>query len=166
LILSLHWGIHYYEKLIAEYQPIIARAAIDAGVDLILGHHPHLVKAIEVYKGKVCFYSLGEFIMQLVRTPENANHLVQKYGIKLDPAHPRLAHGQGCHRVLIAKAVISKKGIERVSCIPAMINQQLQPEPLRASDPRFDDMLRYMEWVSEGYDHQFKVEGDEVVIAP
>ena len=36
--------------------------AIDAGADLILGHHAHSIKAVEVYKGKVCFYSIGNFM--------------------------------------------------------------------------------------------------------
>ena len=44
------------------YQPVVAHAAIDAGADLILGHHPHCLKAVEVYKGKVCFYSIGNFM--------------------------------------------------------------------------------------------------------
>lgn len=164
VVLSMHWGIHYYEKIVAEYQPIIAHAAIDAGADLILGHHPHLLKAIEVYKGKVCFYSLGEFIMQLERTPQNAAALVRKYGIKLDPNYPKLAHGEGCHRVLIAKAVFTKQGIQKVSCLPVMINPDLRPEALRRGDPRFDDMVRYAEWISEGYDHKFTVDGDEICI--
>ena len=164
VVLSMHWGIHYYEKIVAEYQPISAHAAIDAGADLILGHHPHLLKAIEVYKGKVCFYSLGEFIMQLERTPQNAAALVRKYGIKLDPNYPKLAHGEGCHRVLIAKAVFTKQGIQKVSCLPVMINPDLRPEALRRGDPRFDDMVRYAEWISEGYDHKFTVDGDEICI--
>jgi poly-gamma-glutamate synthesis protein (capsule biosynthesis protein) len=35
---------------------------------------------------------------------------------------------------------------------------------LRGGDPRFDDMVRYMEWTSEGFGHRFTVRGDEVVI--
>jgi len=41
----------------------IAKAALGAGADLILGHHAHVPKAIAVYDGKVCFYSLSNFIM-------------------------------------------------------------------------------------------------------
>src|SRR5918992_2803434 len=63
VVLSLHWGIHYFRAAIAGYQPAVAHAAIDAGADLILGHHPHMLKGIEVYKAKVIFYSLGNFVM-------------------------------------------------------------------------------------------------------
>lgn len=164
-VLSLHWGVHYYEKVIAEYQPIVAHAAIDAGVDLILGHHAHLPKAIEVYKGKVCFYSLANFIMNLKRSPESAAKLVKKYGIKLDPAYPKQGYGEGSHRTLIAKAIFSKEGVKKVSYLPAMINKECQPEVLHRGDPRFDDMVRYIEWASEGFDHKFTAEGDEILIA-
>ena len=62
-IMSIHWGIHYVPAVIAMYQKEVGYAAIDAGVDLILGHHAHLLKGIEIYKGKFIFYSLGNFVM-------------------------------------------------------------------------------------------------------
>ncbi|HXG23747.1 MAG TPA: CapA family protein, partial [Chthonomonadales bacterium] len=40
----------------------IARAAIDAGADMVIGHHPHVVQDTEIYKGKPIFYSLGNFV--------------------------------------------------------------------------------------------------------
>ena len=46
-----------------------------------------------------------------------------------------------------------------------IIDRQLRPEILRASDPRFEDMVRYMEWASEGFDHRFTVDGDEIAIS-
>jgi poly-gamma-glutamate capsule biosynthesis protein CapA/YwtB (metallophosphatase superfamily) len=49
-------------KTIATYQPIVAYAAIDAGADTIIGHHPHVLKAVEVYKGRVRCYSFGNFM--------------------------------------------------------------------------------------------------------
>jgi poly-gamma-glutamate capsule biosynthesis protein CapA/YwtB (metallophosphatase superfamily) len=62
-VLSLHWGIHFVPRLIADYQKTVAYAAIEAGADVILGHHAHVPKAIEVHAGKTCFYSLCNFIM-------------------------------------------------------------------------------------------------------
>lgn len=60
IIASFHWG---EEK--AEYpndvQVELAHAAIDAGADLVLGHHPHVLQGIEQYKGKNIVYSLGNF---------------------------------------------------------------------------------------------------------
>ena len=45
------------------------RSAIDAGADVVLGHGPHVLRGIEIYKGKPIFYSLGNFIYQY-RTPD------------------------------------------------------------------------------------------------
>ena len=45
-----------------------------------------------------------------------------------------------------------------------MIDSLYRPEVLRAGDPRFDDIVSYMDWASEEFDHRFRVEGDEVVV--
>jgi len=45
-----------------------------------------------------------------------------------------------------------------------MIDDLYRPEVLRKGDGRFDDMVRYMDWASEGFSHRFAVRGDEVVI--
>jgi poly-gamma-glutamate capsule biosynthesis protein CapA/YwtB (metallophosphatase superfamily) len=58
---SLHWGIEY-QLLSAEFQQDIAHQLIDAGADLIIGHHPHVTQEVEVYQDKMIFYSLGNFI--------------------------------------------------------------------------------------------------------
>jgi len=61
VIVSMHSGNEYVEKP-NDIQVNFAHKAIDAGADLILGHHPHVVQTIEKYKGKYIFYSLGNFI--------------------------------------------------------------------------------------------------------
>ncbi len=165
VVVSHHWGIHFIPRMIADYQPIAAKAAFAAGADLIIGHHAHVPKAIGVYDGKVCFYSLSNFIMgSPARSPQSAAEFTRKYGVALDPDYPHLAYGTDAKRSLIAKAVLSKKGVDKVSFLPVLIDRQLRPEILRNGDPRFDDMAKYMEWASEGFDHCFRVEGDEVVV--
>ena len=86
------------------------------------------------------------------------------YGVKCDPEYPNLPYGTDAKRSLIAKAVVGKKGVERVSFLPVLIDKELRPEVLRAGDSRFDDMVRYMDWASEDFDHRFRIEGDEVVV--
>ena len=165
VVLSLHWGVHYVPRLIADYQPVVAEAAFDAGADLILGHHAHVPKAIGVHRGKVCFYSLSNFMMTSVaKTRDKAEAFCKRYGVTLDPGYPNLAYGTDAKRSLIAKARVSKKGVDEVAFLPVMIDTQLRPEVLRADDGRFNDMLAFMEWVSEGFDHRFIAKGDEVVV--
>ena len=61
VVISLHWGIEY-EHYPSEEQVEMARELIDAGADLILGHHPHVMQGIEIYKGKLIAYSMGNFL--------------------------------------------------------------------------------------------------------
>jgi poly-gamma-glutamate capsule biosynthesis protein CapA/YwtB (metallophosphatase superfamily) len=165
VVLSLHWGVHFIPRVIVDYQVTVARAAFAAGADLILGHHAHAPKAIGVYGGRVCFFSLSNFIMSATaKSPEKAAEFEKRYGVTLDPDYPHLPYGADAKRSLIAKAVIAKDGVKRVSFLPVLIDKRLRPEVLRRGDPRFDDAVRFMEWVSEDFDHRFTIEGDEVVV--
>jgi poly-gamma-glutamate capsule biosynthesis protein CapA/YwtB (metallophosphatase superfamily) len=165
VVLSLHWGIHFIPRLIADYQVTVANAAFRAGADLILGHHAHTPKAIGVHQGKACFYSLSNFIMSsTAKSPAKAAEFEKQYGVVMDPDYPHLAYGADAKRSLIAKAVIAGDGVKRVSFLPVLIDRKLRPEVLRAGDARFDDAVRFMEWVSEDFDHRFTVDGDEVVV--
>lgn len=60
LIASFHWGISSQDRTV-DYQREIAHAAIDAGADIVLGHHPHVIQAMEIWNGRPIFYSLGNF---------------------------------------------------------------------------------------------------------
>lgn len=51
-------------EIAADFLRPFAHAAIDAGADVFVGHGPHVLRGIEIYKGKPIFYSLGNFIMQ------------------------------------------------------------------------------------------------------
>ena len=64
------------------FQPY-ARACIDAGADAVLGHGPHVLRGIEIYKGKPIFYSLGNFIQQLEQVGREPAEFYERYG--LDP---------------------------------------------------------------------------------
>jgi hypothetical protein len=168
VIMSIHWGLRHVPKTICDYQQPVAHAAIDAGCDLILGHHAHSIKAVEVYKGKVCFYSIGNFMT----TGSNKRHAgtfdwnliwfpIDKECL---PPHGMYQFPTHCRKTMVAKAMISKKGIERVSFLPAYINPQAQPYVVPPSDPKFQEILEWAEWVSDQHPHKFRVEGDEIVV--
>ena len=68
----------------ADFLPKLAHTAIDAGADEFIGHGPHQIRGIEVYRGKPIFYSLGDFIFQLDLLEPVASDLYEQY--KMDPA--------------------------------------------------------------------------------
>lgn len=161
----LHWGLHFIPRMIAGYQPKVAEAVFKAGAGLIIGHHAHVPKAIGMFGGKACFFSVSNFMMSAPAFgAKKARAFERRYGVTLDPDYPNLPYGTDAKRSLIAKAVIQGKRIDRVSFLPVLIDKELRPEVLRAGDSRFDDMVRYMDWVSDGFDHKFRVEGDEVIV--
>lgn len=62
VIVSIHWGTEYEEEMIDYKQKDIARQLAGLGVDLILGHHPHVVQQIEYIGKTLCVYSLGNCV--------------------------------------------------------------------------------------------------------
>ncbi|MFA5844583.1 MAG: CapA family protein [Coriobacteriia bacterium] len=61
VVVSFHWGVEYSPDATAE-QVRDARRAIDAGADLVLAHHPHVIQGVERYHGGLIAYSLGDFV--------------------------------------------------------------------------------------------------------
>ncbi len=168
VIMTIHWGIRLVPKTICTYQPPIAHAAIDAGVDLILGHHAHSIKAVEVYKGKVCFYSIGNFMT--TGSPKNSPNTYDWNLIWLPidqdclPPNGRYFFPSHCRMTMVPKIVMSKQGVDRISFLPAYINHRAQPYAVAADDPKFAEILKFTEWVSDQHPHKFRVEGNEVVV--
>jgi poly-gamma-glutamate synthesis protein (capsule biosynthesis protein) len=72
-IVTIHGHERYKElEVPAQFLETFARAMIDAGADIVVGHGPHVLRGIEIYKNKPIFYSLGDFIFQnetLLRLP-------------------------------------------------------------------------------------------------
>ncbi len=170
VILSMHWGLRHVPKTICTYQPPIAHAAIDAGADLILGHHPHSVKAVEVYKGRVCFYSIGNLMTTGTAAPRRSagsfewNLIWFRYDPECLPPNGMYNFPTHCRTSMVVKAVIGKKGIEKVSFLPAFINHRAQPYVVAPDNPKFQEILEFTEWVSDQHPHKFRVEGSEVVV--
>ncbi|HEY9688974.1 MAG TPA: CapA family protein [Coleofasciculaceae cyanobacterium] len=61
VVVNVHWG-EELARYPASYQREIGRRAIDAGADLVVGHHPHVLQGAEIYKDRAIVYSLGNFI--------------------------------------------------------------------------------------------------------
>jgi len=61
VIVNMHWGVEY-DHSFNKVQQDLAQKIIDAGADVIIGHHPHVVQGMEIYQGRPIFYSLGNFV--------------------------------------------------------------------------------------------------------
>lgn len=101
VIISMHSGNEYTDKP-NDSQVNFAHAAIDAGADLVIGHHPHVVQTLEKYKGKFIFYSLGNFIFD-------------------QPFREETKQG------LIVKIYFTKDKIKEISFLPVVMENLAQP---------------------------------------
>jgi poly-gamma-glutamate synthesis protein (capsule biosynthesis protein) len=172
VILSMHWGIHFIPAVLATYQRDMAHVAIDSGADLILGHHAHILKGVEVYKGKAIFYSLCNFAMDLPFTKEHAESQsfkeIQKLNLDWIPDFECLYNfPTDSQKTIIVKCVISNGAIKSVSFLPTYVNKKTaQPEILTSKDKRFGEVIRYMEEVTrnEGLDTKYNISADEVAL--
>ncbi|MBI3041461.1 MAG: CapA family protein [Betaproteobacteria bacterium] len=183
VVVSQHWGIHGLPYKIADYQPIVAHAAIDAGADIVVGHHPHMLKGVEVFKGKVILYSIGAFAYS--RRPSTRADYLKQHDPDWETARQRVwkevvqglapsgkpgdygFHGHS-KRSMIINMRIKNKELRRVSFIPVMINEKNQPQPLSPSDPKGQDVIRDLATATDkaNMNGRFAVDGEEVVISP
>jgi len=77
-------AIHAHEpgnwsEVPADFLPKLAHEAIDAGADEFIGHGPHQIRGVEIYRGKPIFYSLGNFIFQLDLLEPVGSDLYEQY---------------------------------------------------------------------------------------
>jgi len=172
VIVSLHWGIHFIPATIADYQREVGHALIDAGADLILGHHAHILKGIEVYKDKPIFYSIGNFAIDLPMTPEHAAgkgfREIQALSPGWEPDFDSLYNFPPDSRMtMFVRAELTKQGLGRVGFHPAFINPNAQPAPMPPEDERFGQVTDYVAWCSEqaGLASRLDVEGDIVWVS-
>jgi poly-gamma-glutamate synthesis protein (capsule biosynthesis protein) len=87
--LHAHEQMPENKEIPAEFIPAFAREMIDAGADLVVGHGPHLLRGLELYKGKPIFYSLGNFIGQNELVPKMPADAYERFR-----ADPDLTPGQ------------------------------------------------------------------------
>jgi poly-gamma-glutamate synthesis protein (capsule biosynthesis protein) len=79
-VVFVHWGTEYELSEDAS-QRALAHDLVDAGADLVLGGHPHVVQGIEVYRNRLIFYSLGNFIFDQYFSSGTQQGLMVKVGV-------------------------------------------------------------------------------------
>jgi poly-gamma-glutamate synthesis protein (capsule biosynthesis protein) len=168
---SIHWGIHFVPGVIADYQRDVGRAAIDAGADVILGHHAHILKGIDVYRGKPIIYSLCNFAMDL---PMDEKHAQSKGFREIQKLHPDWRPDYGItynfppdsRYTVVVKCVLGSDRSASVRLLPAFIGPMSQPQILSAADPRFGEVQAYLEkyTASQGLNARYVRSADELLL--
>lgn len=86
ILVSFHTHKMQGENLenVPDFMEEFAHKCIDAGAHSVIGHGPHLLRAIEVYKNRPIFYSLGDFLLQLYSVPSAPEDFYQKQALTSD----------------------------------------------------------------------------------
>jgi poly-gamma-glutamate capsule biosynthesis protein CapA/YwtB (metallophosphatase superfamily) len=96
VVVALHKGTVHTPALIEPYERALAQLAIDAGADLVVSHHAHIVRGIEFYRGKPIFHGLGNgCVVTRALAPDQdhparaawARRRKQLFGFEPDPAY-------------------------------------------------------------------------------
>ena len=84
VIMCFHWGQEYFYKPNA-LQTEVGHAAIDAGADIVYGHHSHILQPVEEYNGGVIFYSLGNFCFGGNPNPDDKDTAILQQTVIREP---------------------------------------------------------------------------------
>jgi poly-gamma-glutamate synthesis protein (capsule biosynthesis protein) len=171
LILSIHWGIHFVPRVIADYQREIAHAAIDAGANIVIGHHPHLLKGVETYKAKPIFYSLGNFALDPPTAFQNDLRSTKSFKEiaslnprwQVDGKHIRLPDS---NTTVVVSCIIENKRIEQTKVLPVLIDHDSRPQWLGSSDKSFHEIAAQLREISasESFATEFREQDGELVV--
>jgi poly-gamma-glutamate synthesis protein (capsule biosynthesis protein) len=136
VIVAIHWGVPSYwlspyQGLLVEYQQPLGYALIDAGADVVFGHHSHSSHGIEVYNGRPIFYSAGNFIFERPRGFMEPESFVAQvtFGDRME-----------------------------VSLVPLLVDERGLPELAVSDDAR--RVLGLLQQLSEPFESEIVVEGE------
>lgn len=180
VVVSLHKGMLRVPARIASYERQLSKAAIDAGADVVIGHHAHILKGVEVYKGKPIFHGINHFVVVYAKA-EEAKNMAGRDSRMYDRDFFKKAHREPApndrdpnggnfrfaaesRNTIIATCTFDKQGILTAGFIPCWINDQEQPEPF-GQDERGTSVVEYMEKITRaiGSPVEFKWDKDRVV---
>ncbi|MEK6709484.1 MAG: CapA family protein, partial [Nitrospinota bacterium] len=143
LVVNHHWGTSMTHEP-REFQREIAHASVDAGADLVLGGHPHVLQGVELYKGRPIVYSMGNLIFD--------------FDIPFFTAASRQTFLFGC---TLARRKAADPHL--LLCRSAVRNA---PQPLSPAGPRGRDILRLMERLCAPLGTRLKPERGRVRVLP
>jgi poly-gamma-glutamate capsule biosynthesis protein CapA/YwtB (metallophosphatase superfamily) len=168
-----------WSEIPADFLPKLAHEAIDAGADEFIGHGPHQVRGIEIYRGKPIFYSLGNFIFQLDLLEPVGSDLYEQY--KMDGAQTTDAEfnamwnqlifgGEVWYQSVVTTTRFDKGRVSEIQLRPVDLNYATRgadrgvPRPAGADVARI--ILERMQRLSQPFGTRIAIDGGVGVIRP
>ena len=151
VIVALHKGIVHRPAVLAPYERAIARAAIDAGADMVVGHHAHILRGVEFYRGRPIFHGLGNGCVVTKALSPDQSHPARRewaerrkrlFGFEPDPAYPFAPFHPEAVNALAARLEWRPDG----RLVPGVVPIHVEPpgRPVLAAPDRADGVLHYL----------------------
>ncbi|MFV0643941.1 MAG: CapA family protein [Sphingomonadaceae bacterium] len=155
VLVALHKGIVHTPARLAPYERPLAHAAIDAGADVVLGHHAHITRGIELYQGKSIFHGLGNGCVVTSALSPAQDHPARRewaekrkamFGFEPDPAYTLAPFHPEAVNAFLARLLIDTEG--RIT--PGIIPVHIEPpgRPVLADAVRGKEISRYVEEIT------------------
>ena len=173
LVVAFHKGIGHVPVVVPAYERELARTAIDCGADIVVGHHAHILRGIEVYRDKPIFHGLGNFVaVTHALTPDGqsaaeldawSKRRRELFGFAPDPAMPFYPFHPESRNTIAADCRIGRGGTVDAGFVPCWIDDAGRPVPV-ARDGRGEEVAAYVERISAeaGFDTEFAWDGARV----
>jgi len=172
VIVALHKGLVHVPVEIAAYESEIAHAAIDAGAAAVIGHHAHIFKGVEIYRGRPIFHGLGNFATvtrALSATPGDApereawaRQRRRLFGFEPDPSMPEYPFHPDSRHTAIAVMEVTGDRID-AALIPCWIDDEARPVPVGRTE-RGERVAAYLRSITReaGFDTELDWVGDRL----
>ena len=156
VLVALHKGIVHVPARLAPYERPLAYAAIDAGADAVLGHHAHIVKGIEIFRGRPIFHGLGNgCVVTSALSPsqdhparaEWAERRKKMFGFEPDPAYHLAPFHPEAVNAMLGKLAWDEDGRIHAGIIP--VDVEPPGRPVLASSERGEEIFRYIERITQ-----------------
>lgn len=175
VVVGLHKGIGHTPAELAMYERPVAQAAIDAGAHAVFAHHAHIMRGIEIHRGRPIYHGLGNFVtVTRALSPAGDNdsperrawalRRVRLYGFAPDPEMPYYPFHPESRHTVIASVEVDDDGKVHARLLPCRIDDRGRPVPVtRASGG--EEVVAYIRDISRraGLTTRFAWSGDDVV---
>lgn len=175
LIVALHKGVVHTPVLLADYERPLAHAAVDAGAHLVVGHHAHILRGVEVHRGRAIFHGLGNFVTVTsalsggdADAPERARWARERrrlFGFDPDPRMPEYPFHPESRHTAIAVMTVGDDGALGYGVIPCWIDDHARPVPL-GPGTRGDEVADYLRAITAeaGLNARLEWDGDRLAV--
>jgi poly-gamma-glutamate capsule biosynthesis protein CapA/YwtB (metallophosphatase superfamily) len=155
VIVALHKGIVHTPATLAPYERPLAHAAIDAGCDIVIGHHAHIVQGIELYRGKPIFHGLGNgCVVTRALSPQQlhperaawARKRRELFGFEPDPAYELAPFHPEAINAMLGRVRRFDDGRMQCGFIP--VHVEPPGKPLLATDSTATRVIDYVQRIT------------------